>query len=170
MKPSYGDDKKVVVYSPNGAACAELVKENDIAYIGCLLNAKAVGEQVTATAKEIRRNVSVIAAGEKRARELGGQLEYLEDEVDFKKVFAVEDYLGCGAIISYINLPRSPEAEVSELAFRASKNKLKKLLLESFSGRYLVQTERKEDVEHSSQLNLYNIVPVIRKGIIEKLS
>ena len=169
LKHSDKDNKKVVLYSQNGAACAELIKENDIAYIGCLLNAKAVGEQVTAIAKEIRHNVSVIAAGEKRARELGGRLEYLEDEISFKKVFAVEDYLGCGAIISYINLPRSPEAEVCELAFRASKSKLKELLLESFSGRYLVQTKRKEDVEHSSQLNLDNVVPVIRKGRIEKL-
>jgi len=163
------DNKKVVLYSPNGARCAELIKGKDIAYIGCLLNAKAVGKQVTKISKKTNRNVTIIAAGEKRGIELGERIEYFKDKKGFQKVFAVEDYLGAGAIISYINLPKTPEAEVCELAFNSSKNKLEKLLLESFSGKYLVQTKRKGDVEWSTQLNYYNVVPIVREGIIDKL-
>lgn len=161
------DNKNVVLYSPNGATCSELVKENDVAYIGCLLNAKSVGEQVTKIAKEKNRSVTIIAAGETRAVEEDGKIVYLKEN---DKVFALEDYLGCGAIISYIKLSKSPEAKVCESAFKSSKNKLKELLLECFSGKYLVQNNLKKDVDHAAQLNYYNIIPIIRNGKIERLA
>lgn len=169
LDPAEKDNKKVVLYSANGAACASLIKKDDIAYIGCFLNARAVAKQVEKVSKEKNYDVTIIAAGEKRTIETGERIEYLKDETRFRKVFDVEDYLGAGAIISFINLPKSPEVKVCQSAFKSSKNKLKELLLDSFSGRYLVQTERKEDVAWSAQLNYYNVVPIIYKGRIEKL-
>ena len=169
LNPTEKDNKKVVLYSSNGAACAGLIKEGDIAYIGCFLNAKAVAQQVEKISKEKNCDVTIIAAGEKRATETGERIEYLKDERRFRRVFDIEDYLGAGAIISFINLPKNPEAKVCQSAFKSSKNELKELLLESFSGRYLVQTKRREDVEWAAQLNCYNVVPVIYKGRIEKL-
>ncbi len=169
LNPAEKDNKKVVLYSANGAVCASLIKEGNITYIGCFLNAKAVAEQVEKISKAKNYDVTIIAAGEKRSIEKGETIEYLEDKIGFRKVFDVEDYLGCGAIISYINLSKTPEAKVCESAFKSSENELKQLLLESFSGRHLVQTKRKEDVEWSVQLNYYNVVPIIYKGRIEKL-
>lgn len=52
LKASKTDNKIIVLSSPNGAACAELIKEDDIAYVGCLLNAHAIGEQVTKIARK----------------------------------------------------------------------------------------------------------------------
>jgi phosphosulfolactate phosphohydrolase-like enzyme len=47
LENANNENKNVVLYSPNGATCSELVKEKGIAYIGCLLNAKSIGEQIT---------------------------------------------------------------------------------------------------------------------------
>lgn len=151
--------KKVVLYSPNGAACSELAKNTDYAFIGALLNAKAVGEKITDLAQKTGRNITLIAAGEQRAIESGERIEYVKEAAH--RVFACEDYLGCGAIISYVNIPKSPEAEICELAFRGSKDKLKELLLNSFSGRYLVQKNESQDVDFASRLNYYDVVPLI---------
>lgn len=147
------DIKKVVLYSPNGAACAELVREQVIAYIGCLLNAKAVGDEVTTTARKLKQNVTIIAAGEQQAIDTGERIVYVKKKA--RRVFAVEDYLGCGAIISYMPLLKSTEAEVCELTFKELRNKIEELLLESFSGKYLVQNNLEHDVKHAAQLNRY---------------
>ena len=145
------------------------MKKDDIAYIGCFLNARVVGNHITEVARERNYDVTIIAAGEKRGIETGEQIEYFGDEKGFGRVFAVEDYLGAGAIISYIDLQKTVEAEVCESAFKTSEKRLKELLLKSFSGRYLVQTKRKEDVEWSAQLNYYDVIPIVREGRIEKL-
>lgn len=160
----HADNKKVVLYSPNGAACAELVKENNTAYIGCLLNAKAVGEQVSKAAKNSKQNVTVIAAGEQQAIDTGEKIVYVKKRS--RRIFAVEDYLGCGAIMSSMTLLKSPEAEVCESAFNGSREKIEELLLESWSGKYLVQHHLMDDVKHAARLNYYDVIPVICDGKI----
>nr|MBA4405257.1 2-phosphosulfolactate phosphatase [Nanoarchaeum sp.] len=167
LKNRDNKNKKVVLYSPNGAACCELVKNGCIAYIGSLLNAKVVGKQAFKIAKNKNLNVTIVAAGEKRATISGEKVLYTKE--NSRRVFAVEDYLGCGAIISYINLPKSPEAEICESAFVGLKDKLKELLFNSFSGRYLMQNNKSKDVDFVSQLNYYNVIPVISKGKIDLL-
>jgi 2-phosphosulfolactate phosphatase len=158
-------NKKVVVFSPNGAACAELVQKHDIAYVGSLLNAKVVGKQIDKVAIEKKKNITIIAAGEQRAIDTGERIVYELKEA--QRVFAVEDYLGAGAIISYSRLKKAPAAEVCELAFRAAQDRLKDFMLKSFSGKYLVQHSLTKDVVHAAQLNQYDIIPIIREGKIE---
>lgn len=166
LNTSHAHNKRVVLYSPNGAACAELVKENNTAYIGCLLNAKSVGEQVSKAANNRMQNVTVIAAGEQQAIDTGEKIVYVKKRS--RRVFAVEDYLGCGAIISSMTLSKSPEAEVCESAFKGSHEKIEELLLASWSGEYLVQHHLVDDVKHAAQLNRYDVVPVICDGKIEE--
>ncbi len=168
MNAADKENKKVVVFSPNGAACAELVREHDIAYIGCLLNAKVLGKQIDKVVIEKKKNITIIAAGEQRAIDTGERI--VHDLKEAQRVFAVEDYLGAGAIISYSRLKKTSAAEVCELAFRASQDKLKDLMLKSFSGKYLVQHNLTKDVEHAAQLNQYDIIPIIRRRKIERLS
>jgi 2-phosphosulfolactate phosphatase len=163
LEPS--DQKQVVLYSPNGAACCELVKEYDHAYIGCLLNAEAVASHITKVAKDTGRDVTLIAAGEQRAIESGERIVYIKDVS--RRVFAVEDYLGCGAIISSTSFSKTADARVCELAFKASQNKIENLLLESFSGKYLIQRDMAKGVEHVSRLNRYDTIPVIYDGKIK---
>jgi 2-phosphosulfolactate phosphatase len=162
------ETKDVVLYSPNGAACAELVGKGDIALIGCLLNAEAVGRAATRLAEETGRDVTLIAAGEQRDLENGQRVMY--ERKPAWRIFAIEDYLGCGAILSSMSLTKSAEAAGCELMFNACKGIVKELMLDSFSGQYLVNHRRKKDVEHASRLNLYNAVPVIRDRRIERLT
>lgn len=158
--------KAVVLYSPNGAACASLIRDDQTAFVGCLLNARAVAEQAHACASRTGNSVTVIACGEQRALASGERIIYIKE--DAQRVFAIEDYLGCGAIISAVTMAKTPEAEVCEAAFRACQDRIVELLLGSFSGRYLQEQELIADVEHAAQLNLYDIAPVVRNGRIEK--
>lgn len=162
-----GDNQNVVIYSPNGAACAALAREDDIVLIGCLLNARAVGEFLSKIATEKGRSVTVVAAGEQRAIETGERIVY--DKEAAYPVFAIEDYLASGAIIGYADLKTSAEADLCRLTFRAARRRLKRLLLNSFSGRYLVQNGLEDDITHSAKLNHYNVVPVMHSGKITKL-
>lgn len=164
-----GDDdtRNVVLFSPNGAKCAALASGKDVVYIGCLLNARAVGEHVCRIAGQIGCNVTIVAAGEQRAIDTGERIVY--DQKAAHPVFAIEDYLACGAIISYTALAKSAEAQLCELAYHSAREKIKDLVLDSFSGKYLVQHNLREDVDYASQLNIYDVIPVVRGGRIEAL-
>jgi 2-phosphosulfolactate phosphatase len=162
------DNKAVVLYSPNGAACAELVKDgNDMAFVGCLLNAAATGKEVTGAALRTERDVTVIAAGEQRDLESGERIMY--EKKPSRRIFAIEDYLGAGAIISHIALPKSAEALACELSFQSCRNRLEEIMVGSFSGRYLARHRRTGDVEHAARLNLYDTAAMMREGRIESV-
>lgn len=165
LNPRGVRNKRIVLWSPNGAACAHMIKKGHRAYIGCLLNARALGRHLTRIALERGRNVTIIAAGEQQALVSGDRILY--DLKSARRVFAVEDYLGCGAILSYIRLPKSPEAKVCELAFRASRRRLRQFMMGSFSGRFLKERNLSRDVAWAARLNKYDVLPVIRNGRIE---
>jgi 2-phosphosulfolactate phosphatase len=157
-------NKKVVMVSPNGAACAEIVDTGDTAYIGCFLNARALGAHMSQEAVRCGQNVTVIAAGEQRAIDTGERIVY--DRKAAQQVFAVEDYLAAGACISFSSLARTPEAEVCAIAFTAACTKMDILLRESFSGRYLVEHGLGDDITHAAQLNKYTVIPCVTNGEI----
>jgi phosphosulfolactate phosphohydrolase-like enzyme len=161
-------NKEVVLYSPNGAACSALVGSGYLAYVGCLLNARSVGEFVTALACRKRVNVTIIAAGEQRSIDTGERIVY--ERKSAYPVFAIEDYLASGAIMRYSELRKSPEAQLCEMSFEGAKARIEALLLESFSGRYLVQNGLRDDVIHAVQLNLYDAIPSIENGRISQLT
>lgn len=157
-------NKTVVLPSPNGGKCSAQVKKSDDAYIGCFLNAQALSELVTALAYAREKDVTVIACGEQRSIKNGERIVYIPEQG--YRVFALEDYLAAGAIITYASLHRSAEAEVSARAFAASKNDLVQLLRDSFSGRYLVERGMTIDIDHAAQMNMYNVVPQVLGGTI----
>lgn len=161
-------NRKVVLFSPNGAKCSTLAGRDDTVYIGCLLNAQSIGRHISRVARERGNNVTVIAAGEQRAIDTGERIVY--DTRAGYPVFAVEDYLGCGAIIHHSSLNKNAEALVCETTYRASQKEIIGYLLESFSGRYLVQNDLQEDVKHAAQLNLYDVIPVVCDGKITSLT
>lgn len=159
-----GDNHQVVLYSPNGATCAALAGDDDTLYIGCFLNARAVGRLLWETAREEQRGVTVVAAGEQRAVDTGERIVY--DKEAAYPVFAIEDYLACGAIISHTGLQKSAEADLCELTYSAAREKIEDLLLGSFSGRYLIENGLGDDITHAVQLDLYDVVPVLHQGRI----
>ncbi|MDD3730778.1 MAG: 2-phosphosulfolactate phosphatase [candidate division Zixibacteria bacterium] len=160
-------NKKVVLPSPNGATCATMLKNDNSGYIGCFLNAAGVARQAQKTAEETGRDITVVAAGEERAVEKDGFIYYIRDSPE--RVFAVEDYLGSGAIISYMNCDKDPDARLCERAYEAVKNIMTDLLFESYSGRWLLQNNARKDLEHLIQMNYYDVVPEINDGKISEI-
>ena len=167
LNSEHEQNKNVVLFSPNGAACSALVGSGQEALVACLLNARAIGKYITTLARQVRIGVTLIAAGEQRAIDTGERIVY--EKRNSYPVFAIEDYLACGAIIHYSKLVKSAEARVCEFAFNCAKDVIKDLLLESFSGLYLVQHGLRDDVTHAANLNLYDVIPCIREGKISEL-
>ncbi|MBN2619993.1 2-phosphosulfolactate phosphatase [candidate division WOR-3 bacterium] len=157
-------DKRVVLPSPNGASCAARIRKRDIAYIGCFLNAQAIGEMITALAHARGHDITVIACGEQRSIRMGTRIVYTLEKSH--RVFAIEDYLAAGAIITRTTAQRNTEAETCARCFQSSKDSLSRLLYESFSGRYLIEHGLSADIDHAAQLNLFNVVPEVHGGDI----
>ena len=149
---------RVVLASPNGAACIKAAADLEYAFVGCLLNAQAVGSHIAEIAAATDKDIMLVAAGE-RAQDHGlpGGPRLL---------FAVEDYLGCGAILSAIMADYTAEAALCANAFLASQEHLEHLLTECLSGKQLIAAGFEADVAHSAQLNHYSCVPQLRGGKI----
>ena len=160
-------NKKVVLLSPNGARCCELVGKNHTGFIGCFLNARAVAAAAEKIAAGTGQDISLIAAGEQRAVVENDRVRYVRESSE--RVFALEDYLGCGAVISYLQGDLSPEARVCRGAFESARDNLPELLANCYSGRWLVQKNMQNDLEHLARMNYYEIVPAIINGKIERL-
>jgi 2-phosphosulfolactate phosphatase len=117
------------------------------------VNATAVAGAVAQILAETDLSVTVLACGER----------WREPNEDGELRFAIEDYLGAGAILSGLSssLSRSPEALVCEHAFRASRDKLAAIIDESGSGRELRVAGYPQDVEHCARLDAYDAVPIM---------
>jgi 2-phosphosulfolactate phosphatase len=131
--------------------------------VGALLNANAVSHVVASLlAEDERRAVSVIACGER----------WLDLSEDGALRFAIEDYLGAGAILvslaEHPSLILSPEAQVCAGAFYQARPRLGELLMNSYSGQELTQAGFGGDVEHACKLDMYKSVPMMRDGLLEE--
>ncbi|MDX1934605.1 MAG: 2-phosphosulfolactate phosphatase [Capsulimonadales bacterium] len=144
---------RVAVASPNGATCATLGQQVPCLIAGSLLNAGAAAERAAEAANAFGRPITVLACGERWA----------EPNEDGELRFALEDYLGAGAILAALpfSLTRSAEATVAERAFQAAENDLAELLLQSGSGVELTGKGFGGDVRHAAQYNLYSVAPTM---------
>ncbi|MBC8144415.1 MAG: 2-phosphosulfolactate phosphatase [bacterium] len=148
------EGERVVLQSPNGAACSAAGARASFLFAGSLVNATAVGNTVNTLAESTDHAVTVVAAGER----------YAEPSDDGVLRFAVEDYLGAGAILTAITSDRSPEAEVCASAFTQLRHRVGELLWGCESGRELRERGYTDDVHHASQLDHYGTVPVLHDG------
>jgi 2-phosphosulfolactate phosphatase len=121
-----------------------------------LVNAHAVSEALAAILATSDVNVTILACGER----------WRTANEDGKLRFAIEDYLGAGAIISGLpaSVTRSPEALVCDGAFRSVRQNLAGVVWESGSGRELQEMGYPQDVEHAARLDVYAVVPVMENG------
>ena len=157
---------KLVLPSPNGSAISFEVKNKPV-ICGSLRNAKAVADY----AMRNYERISLIPAGEKWE--------------DGSMRFAVEDLIGAGAIISYLNGLLSPESlsmlavydhfknKISATISATSSGKEHKSVFDSFkkniagvlkvssSGKELIKRGFEKDIEIASDLNLSKSVPVL---------
>ncbi|MFB3162080.1 2-phosphosulfolactate phosphatase [Neobacillus sp. 179-J 1A1 HS] len=145
--------KRYVLSSLNGAFCTWIASKAQALFIGSLLNAAAVASAANQLRLKTKANITVIPCGEQWSN--GG-----EEEDTLRP--AMEDYLGAGAILSYLEGEKSPEAEVCMGAFLQAEPKLDALIWDSGSSRELRERGFAADVEHCSRLNVYQSVPILK--------
>ncbi|HLK60014.1 MAG TPA: 2-phosphosulfolactate phosphatase [Chthonomonadaceae bacterium] len=149
---------RVALPSPNGATCCHYGRAAFRLFVGGLVNARAIAEVVAGLLEAHPEcSATVLACGERwHPSSLDGALR-----------FALEDYLGAGAILSYLPHSKSPEASACEAAFRGAQQDLEAMLWECGSGIELRDKGYAEDVTHAAQLNGYMAVPTLRNGLLE---
>ena len=125
---------KVVLPSPNGSELS-FSSLSEITLCACFRNYKAVAKY----ANSISRNIIVVPAGEKWAN---GSIR-----------FAIEDYLGAGAVLSELDGEFSSEALIAKEIFINVKPKLKDVILKSISAKELIEKNFTEDIELAMKLN-----------------
>lgn len=144
--------KKFVLCSLNGAACTSIASKVPALFIGCLLNASAVAQVANHLHMETGANVTVIPCGEQWNDVRNGENRLRP---------SLEDYLGAGAILSKLRGTKSPEAQVCIGAFQHAKSNISELLWECGSGRELRSRGFGNDVRHCSQVDIYQVVPML---------
>lgn len=148
---------RVVLASPNGATCCQFAPRVPHLFVGTLVNAQAVAGRVAQLLAASDLGVTVLACGER----------WKTSTVDGNIRFALEDYLGAGAILSYLSYEQSAEAQACSASFVALRDRLEALLWECESGQELRAKSRGADVRHAMQLNVYETVPVMRGERLE---
>ncbi|WHZ04063.1 2-phosphosulfolactate phosphatase [Neobacillus sp. YX16] len=155
---SFNDEhtnKKYVLTSLNGAFCTWIASKVPALLIGSLLNASSAAAVANQLRLQKNASITVIPCGEMWSNG--------KEEEDTLRP-AIEDYLGAGAILSYLEGEKSPEAEVCKGAFYHAEPKLNELIWDCGSGRELREKGFGADVKHCSQLNTYQTVPFLRNN------
>lgn len=140
---------RLVLASPNGAALTLRTKQTPT-LAGCLRNAEAIAH----FAQSYGYRISVIPAGEKLA---DGSLRP-----------ALEDLIGAGAILSYLNGRLSPEAKAAVAVFHSFKDHLVTALKKCISGKELIAKGFETDVELAAELNTSSCVPLFTNNAYMK--
>lgn len=146
---------KLVLPSPNGSTLS-LAAGNIPTICGGLRNAKAVAEY----AMSVGKNISVIPAGERWQEQFASKGTIR---------FAIEDFVGAGAIISYLKGNLSPESKSALAVFESVKENLLEEIKNCSSGKELIERGFEEDVNLACEMNVSDCVPVLRNGRYEKI-
>ena len=139
---------RLVLPSPNGSTLAYAARELNAASIvvGCFRNAAAVARWASSQ----KHDIAVIAAGE---RWQDGTIR-----------FAIEDWLGAGAIISRLTGNRSAEAEAAAAGFERLRHSLHSILASCPSGRELIEAGYPDDIDIASELDAERTVPLLDRN------
>ncbi len=136
---------KLVLPSPNGSTLS-LATGKTPTLAGSLRNAQAIAD----ACQSFGKRVSIIAAGEKWS---DGSLRP-----------ALEDWIGAGAIISFLKGSLSPEAESAKEAFLTAKDSLAEKLRRCSSSKELIERSYEDDVEFATEFNVSTVVPILKSG------
>lgn len=149
LTASPGD--RVALPSPNGATCCRIGAASHKVFVASLLNASAAARAAESCSAAGNVGITVLACGER----------WPEPTEEGQLRFALEDYLGAGAVLSALDLPCSPDAAVCRAAYRAVRNDLPRLLAGCSSGVELRDRGWLRDVEHAAQVDISNVVPTL---------
>jgi 2-phosphosulfolactate phosphatase len=146
------ENTRLVLPSPNGSTVS-LLAGNTTVIAGCLRNCRAVAE----SAMQKGKRIAVIPAGERWSNDTLRP--------------SVEDFIGAGAIISY--LPRdtiSPEAAIAKSVFENFSVNLHETIKNCVSGKEVIARGEERDVFLATELNASDCVPLLKNGAFEKES
>lgn len=135
----------LVLTTSNGTRILEGM--NAKALVGSFINARAVAKAASKLADD---HIEIVMAGV-----LGR--------------FAIEDFLGAGAIIK--NLKKYDLDEMALAAYMASADEemVNKAVLSSYSSLGLQKLGYIDDINFSIRKDIYDVVPIYKEGIIKKL-
>ncbi|MEM6868811.1 MAG: 2-phosphosulfolactate phosphatase [Cyanobacteria bacterium P01_C01_bin.121] len=131
--------------SPNGSTLSLATAETPT-FAGCLRNCRAVA----LAAMTYGNRIAVIPAGEKWP---DGSLRP-----------SFEDFIGAGAVISYLKGELSPEARLASEAFHGIRESLGDLIKHCGSGKELMMQGYEQDIDLASEVNVSDCVPTLVKG------
>jgi 2-phosphosulfolactate phosphatase len=149
-------ETRLVLASPNGATCSRYARDVPYLFIGTLINAKAVAKALAHLLKTTHHTITLLSCGER----------WIAPNADGELRWALEDDLGAGAILSYLEGDKSPEAMAVEGMFLHLKDQLTPTLVNCASGRELVAKGFETDVTHAAQLNRYESVPYMQNDYL----
>lgn len=143
------EDLRLIVTSPNGAACVAAAAEAAACAIGCLRNRTAtaayISDQFLDESNSIRR-ATIVPCGE--------QWSSVGQETGWRP--SIEDWLRAGGIIDALQEHRvllSAEAELAMRSFQSVSPQLNQFLKNCLSGRELVARGFPSDVELAAELD-----------------
>ena len=136
---------RLILPSLNGSTLSAMSNEKTT-FTTCLRNASAVARK----AQQIGRNICVIAAGEKWKN---GNIR-----------FAVEDFIGAGALISQLKGNKSPEAISCQNAFQPLTHDLHHYLSQCSSGKELIEAGFSQDINLAAAFDCSQTVPILING------
>jgi 2-phosphosulfolactate phosphatase len=132
---------RLVLPSPNGSTLT-LSTGKTITLTGCLRNCMAVAQ----FAQTCGTKIAVIPAGERW------------DDGSLRPAW--EDWIGAGAILSYLSGRLSPEADAAIAAFERVKERLEDRLCQCSSGKELISRGFATDVKLASAFNSSDRIPI----------
>ncbi len=136
---------RLVLPSPNGSSLS-LATARTPTLTGCLRNCRAVA----LAAMNYGQRIAVIPAGEKWH---DGSLRP-----------SFEDFIGSGAVISYLGGKLSPEAQLANEAYQNLRQSLESLIKRCGSGQELIERGFEKDVDLASEMNVSDCVPTLVNG------
>jgi len=136
---------RLVMPSPNGSSLS-LATTGTPTLTGCLRNCRAIA----LAAMNYGQRIAVIPSGEKWH---DGSLRP-----------SFEDFVGAGAVISYLEGKLSPEAQLAREAYQGVRQSLKHLIKQCGSGQELIERGFEQDVDLASKMNVSDCVPTLFNG------
>jgi 2-phosphosulfolactate phosphatase len=146
--------KRIIFTTTSGTKAIVLSQKARRVLIGALLNAEEVAKATLKIAEKEKVGISLVLSGREG------------------KHFSLEDFLCAGLIVEHLPTDRvklSDAALGSWLAFQRSRRSLCETVQDGYHARYLKSIGFKEDTRFCCQVNVFDIVPIYRSGMIVPL-
>ncbi len=147
------EGRTIILTTTSGTAAITRSRGARTILIGALLNAEAVAKKALEMAEEAGVDISIILSG-RRGR------------------FSLEDFICAGAIGCKIRgeaVELSDAATAATLTFQSAKGRLFDRVRCGEHAKHLISLGLEGDVRFCCRMDLFNLVPIYRDGVIEPL-